>query len=167
MGTLNLKGIPIVNRPHHTANFVTKPVHSRSMALNHMILNTEVSAIQNNHKLLPNAIKCDLLRIAKCDFIQWCRDYPEEVREPQWFALATNLARLEGGPELFHQISRLDEHRYDYQQTQKLIERVLKNEYGAASCESIKSSGFSCQKFGNCQAKAPMFLTYLFSLWKR
>jgi len=132
-----------------------------------MILNTEVPAIQNSHRLPLNGIKRDLLKIAKCDFIQWCRDYPEQVTEPQWFALATNLARLEEGPELFHQISRLDEHRYDYQQTQRLIERIVKSEYGAVSCENIKNLGFCCQKLGNCQVKAPMFLAYLFSIWKR
>ena len=166
MGTLNLKGIPIENRPHRRANFVTKPVKSKSMALHHMILNTEVHTIQNSRTNLPNAIKCDLLKIAKCDFIQWCRDSPGKVREPLWFALATNLARLEGGPELFHQISRLDEHRYDYQQTQRLIERILKSEYGAVSCENITNQGFCCPMAANCEARAPMYLGYLFSILK-
>ena len=167
MGTLNLKGIPIENRPHRTANFVTEPVKSQSMAIHHMILNTEVPSIQNNHEPFAREIKCDLQKIEKCDFIQWCRKYPDQVTEPLWFALATNLARLEGGPELFHVISSLDEHRYYYEPSQRLIERILKCEYGAVGCENIKSSGFCCQNLGNCQAKAPMFLTYLFSIWNR
>ena len=33
MSTYNLKGIPIKGRPHHTANFVTEPIVSQSMAL--------------------------------------------------------------------------------------------------------------------------------------
>ena len=167
MGTYNLKGIPIKDRPHRTANFVTEPIISKSMALHHMILNTEVPTIQNSRTNLSNAIKCDLLKIAKCAFVQWCRNYPEKVREPLWFALATNLARLEGGPELFHEISSLDEHRYDYQQTQRLIERVLKSEYGAVSCENITNQGFCCPRAANCEARAPMFLTYSLSIWKR
>ena len=167
MGTCNLKGIPIRDRSHRTATFVTEPIVSQSMALHHMILNTKVSTIQNSHRLPLGCIRCDLLKIAKCDFVQWCRDCPEDVTEPQWFALATNLARLEGSPELFHQISRLDEDRYDYQHTQRLIERVVKSEYSAANCEKIKSLGFCCQKLGDCQAHAPMYLTYLFSIRKR
>ena len=167
MGTLNLKGIPIENRPHRRANFVTKPVKSKSMALHHMILNTEVPSIQNNHAPFAREIKCDLQKIEKCEFIQWCRKYPDQVTEPLWFALATNLARLEGGPELFHVISSLDKHRYYYEPSQILIERILRCEYGAVSCENITNQGFCCQKLGSCQAKAPMFLTYLFSIWKR
>lgn len=38
--------------------------------------------------------------------------------------MITNLVYLEGGPELVHEISRLDMFRYDYQQTQRLIEQV-------------------------------------------
>jgi len=165
MGTDNLKGIPIKDRPHHKASFVTEPIISQSMALHHMIQNTEVPAItHNNCTCFSKGIKCDLLKIAKCNFIQWCRDYPEKVTEPLWFALATNLARLEEGPELFHEISSLDEDRYDYPQAQRVLERVLRSKYYAVSCENLKSRGFCCQKLALCQAKAPMFLTYLFSI---
>jgi len=168
MGTDNLKGIPIKDRPHHTASFVTEPIISQSMALHHMIQNVEVPTIPtNNCTCLSNGIKCDLLKIAKCNFIQWCREYPEKVTEPLWFALATNLAHLEGGPELFHEISSLDEDRYNYQQAHRLLERVLNRKYGAVSCENLKSRGYCCQKASNCIAKAPMYLGYLYVKWNR
>ena len=89
------------------------------------------------------------------------------VSEPQWFAMITNLAFLEGGPEIVHEISRLDKSRYDYQQTQRLIRRVLTKGYGPVSCERIKSLGFNCRKFGSCYARAPMYTTDLFPIWKR
>ncbi|MCG7854155.1 MAG: hypothetical protein MIO92_16690, partial [Methanosarcinaceae archaeon] len=168
MGTNNLKGIPIKDRTHHTASFVTEPIISKSMALHHMIQNVEVpTPPNNNYTCLSKGIKCDLLKIAKCNFIQWCRDSPEKVTEPLWFALATNLAHLEGGPELFHEISILDEDRYDYQQVERLLERVLKSKFGAVSCESLKSRGYCCKRVDRCIAKAPMYLGYLYVKWNK
>jgi hypothetical protein len=87
-----------------------------------------------------------------------------DVTEPQWFAMITNLAHLEGGPKLIHEISRLDMFRYDYQQTQRLIERVQGRGYSPANCKTIRNNGFYCVKFGQCQVKAPMYLTRLFSI---
>jgi hypothetical protein len=90
-----------------------------------------------------------------------------DVSEPQWFAMITNLANLEGGPKLIHEISSLDMFRYDHQQTQRLIERVQGRGYSPANCKTIRNNGFYCAKFGQCQVKAPMYLTHLFSIWTR
>lgn len=50
--------------------------------------------------------------------------------------MITNLAQLDGGPKLIHEISRLDMFRYNYQQTQRLIERVQDRGYGPTSCKN-------------------------------
>lgn len=44
MGTVNGKGQPSDERPHRRAHFVSEPVPAKSMALHHMILNTEIPA---------------------------------------------------------------------------------------------------------------------------
>jgi hypothetical protein len=124
MGTLNGKGQPFEERPHRRAHFVTEPISAKSMALYHMILNTEIAAPVRGATDPSDKIKCDLAKIESCEFIKWCRKKPMDVSEPQWFAMITNLANLKGGPELIHEISRLDMFRYDSQQTQRLIERV-------------------------------------------
>lgn len=47
-----------------------------------------------------------------CEWVRWHIEYPEEVTEPEWYALACNLAQLRGGREMFHEISALSK-RYD------------------------------------------------------
>jgi hypothetical protein len=167
MGTLNGKGKPLPGRPHGRAHFVTEPIPAKSMALHHIILNTEITVPDREIKAIPDKIGCDLTKIESCEFIKWCRKHPMDVSEPQWFAMITNLAHLEGGPKLIHEISRLDMFRYDYQQTQRLIERVQGRGYSPANCKTIRNNGFYCAKFGQCQVKAPMYLTHLFSIWNK
>jgi hypothetical protein len=167
MGTVNGKGQPSLERPHRRAHFVTEPVPAKSMALHHMILNTEIPTPVREATNPSDVIRCDLTKIESCEFIKWCRKKPMDVSEPQWFAMITNLARLEGGPELVHEISSLDMFRYDHQQTQRLIERVRNRGYSPANCKTITNNGFYCPKFGQCQVKAPMYLTRLFSIWNK
>ena len=167
MGTVNRKGQATKERPHRRAHFATEPVPAKSVALHHMILNTEITSPARENNTPSGTIKCDLGKIEKCEFIKWCRKSPMDVSEPQWFAMITNLAHLGGGPELIHEISRLDMFRYDYQQTQRLIERVQERGYSPTSCTTIRNNGFYCPKFGQCQVKAPMYLTHLFSIWNK
>lgn len=167
MGTINRKGQATQGRPHRRAHFVTEPVPAKSMALHHMILNAEITGPTKENDTPSETIKCDLSKMETCEFIKWCRKYPMDVSEPMWFAMITNLAHLKDGPKLIHEISRLDMFRYDYQQTQRLIERVQKRGYSSTNCKTIKDNGFYCPKLGQCQVRAPMYLTHLFSIWKR
>jgi hypothetical protein len=165
-GTWNLKGRPLPDRPHRRACFVTELPLGRSLALHYMILNTEVQEVIQPTKSVPTGLKCDLARIEECEFIQWCRQRAQEVSEPQWFALIGNLVYLEGGIELIHAISALDGGRYDYAETQRVIERVLREGYKPASCRTIMSPAmtrlgrgvFRCSRIGTCRAKAPMYM---------
>ncbi|MHC4116885.1 MAG: hypothetical protein ACYSWO_05195 [Planctomycetota bacterium] len=164
MGTVNGKGHAVHGRPHRRARFVAEPTRAKSMALHHMILNTEIAAPVNAIGVQADEIKCDLTKIDSCEFIKWCRKHPTNVSEPQWFAMITNLAHLKGGPELIHEISHLDMFRYDHQQTQRLIERVQSRGYSPTNCKTIRDNGFYCPKLGQCQARAPMYLGRLFSI---
>lgn len=148
MGTINGKGRVVQGRPHRRAHFVTEPKAVKSMALHQLILNIEVASYHGKTTAISGVIKCDLSKIEKCEFIKWCRRCPMHLSEPQWFDMITNLAHLEGGPELVHEISRLDTVRYDYEQTQNLVERVQNRRYSPTSCESLDELGFCCPKFG-------------------
>jgi len=156
MGTVNRKGCPVTKRFHRTAHFVTEPTPAQSVTLHHMILNTEIPDAPTGAAISGGTIKCNLKKIESCEFIKWCRRYPTRVSEPQWFALITNLARLEGGPQLAHEISRLDSGRYDYRQTQRLIERIISEGYGATTCATLETMGFACNRQAKCHAKAPI-----------
>lgn len=167
MGTVNGKGQAVQRRTHRRAHFVTEPIAAKSMVLHHLILNTEVAGYPGKTAAISGTIKCDLSKIEECEFIKWCRRYPMHLSEPQWFAMITNLAHLEGGPELVHEISQLDTVRYDYEQTQGLIERVQNRGYSPTSCENLDELGFCCPKFGQCHARAPMYLADLVTVWQR
>lgn len=175
MGTTNCKGRPVPGRPYRMARFVTEPVCARSMALHHMILNTEVDEHCNHSKPLPKAIRCDLRKLEDCEFIQWCRSYPEQVSEPLWWGLITNLVYLEGGVQLIHEISRLDRYRYDYADTQRVIQKVIDAGYKPMSCTTIHSEtvtcpsrgNFQCSRINQCRARAPMYMATLHTVYQR
>jgi len=175
MGTVNRKGQPVPGRSHRRAYFVTEPTFGRSMALHHMILNIEVEQSQNFGKPLPKGIRCDLSKLKNCQFVQWCRNYPNLVSEPLWFGLITNLAHLEGGPELIHEISALDKCRYDYSNTQRVIKRVIDTEYKPVCCKTLINENsicsgndrFQCSRINRCPAKAPMYMATLHTVYTR
>ncbi len=165
MGTTNRKGQAVPGRPHRRAHFVTQPLFLRSTALHHMIINTEADEPIQTIKPLPKGLRCDLRKLEDCEFIAWCRAYPKCVSEPLWWAMITNLAHLEGGTQLVHEISRLDVSRYDYYDTQRVIKRVLKAGYKPVLCKTLAiyammCSGrgrFQCSRINQCQARAPMY----------
>jgi len=167
MGSINGKGQPVAGRPHRRAYFVTEPRFTRSEALHYMITSTEVSAPSSGTRMRSGNIGCNLSKIQTCEFIKWCQEYPQLVSEPLWFAMITNLAPLEGGPELIHRVSSGDKLRYDFEATEKVIRRVLAEGYRPARCSSFcqaaPASGekgkFYCRRRGTCPAKAPMFLS--------
>lgn len=175
MGTVNQKGEPAPGRPYRRASFVTEPILDRSIALHHLILNTESSRPAAPGRELPTGLRCDMKKLHTCEFVQWCRRLPLEVSEPQWFALLTNLVRLEGGIQLAHEISALDRFRYDYAETQRVIERILGQAYMPVSCGTIMSPAmvrpgrdvFRCPRIESCPAKAPMYLTASYTVHKR
>jgi len=165
-GPWNLKGRPLPDRPHRRACFVAEPSLGRSLALHYMILNTDTEQATQIVQPMPQGLKCDLARIEECEFVRWCRQHAREVSEPQWFALISNLAYLEGGIELIHAISALDGGRYDYTHTQSVIDRILRDGYKPLNCRTIVSTAmvrpgrgvFRCSRIGRCPARAPMYM---------
>ena len=166
MGTVNRKGQPTAARPHRRAHFVTKPSFARSMALHHKILNFEIQRPFSPCQPLPGTIRCDLEKLKECKFIQWCRSHPQEVTEPHWFALITNLTHLDGGSALIHEISSLDKARYDQTTTQRVIDRVLRMGYQPQCCRSFTDNvgtqrdqrAFKCSRIETCPARAPVYI---------
>jgi hypothetical protein len=175
MGTLNRKGQPAPGRPHRRAHVVTGLARPRSIDLHYMILNTDIGQTVTTGPDLPAGLRCSLDRIERCEFLQWCRHHPQEVSEPQWFGLISNLAHLQGGMERIHEVSRLDTLRYDYADTQRVIERALREGYKPASCRTIMSPDmmrpgrgvFRCSRIARCPARAPMYLAISYTVYTR
>lgn len=175
MGTMNRKGQVAPGRPHRRAHFVTEPIFARSVALHYMILNTDVEPPRTSNNSLPAAIRCDLHKLERCEFVKWCTQNPSAVSEPLWWALITNLAHLEGGTELIHEVSRLDTIRYDYADTQRKIQKAIDTGYRPVSCKTLISEAmmrpgrgrFSCWRIGQCRARAPMYMATLHTVYQR
>ena len=175
MSTSNRKGITAQGRSHRRAYWQTKPLCTPSMDLHFMLLATEAERINSSIRQIPRGIRCDLTKLEKCRFIQWCRRYPSLVSEPQWFGLIANLACLEGGIRLIHEISALDHTRYDAQTTEYVISRVLDAGYKPTACENLNcrvpnpsnKGGFCCALMDHCPARAPMYLATLHTIYER
>jgi len=174
-GSINRKGKAAAERPHRRAYFVTEPIMERSITVHHMILNTEVELRQHAAIELPQSIHCNLEKLKECEFIKWCKEFPQQVSEPLWWGLITNLARLEGGIALIHEISRLDPVRYDYANTQYKIQKTIDAGYRPVACSTLISDAmtcpgrgkFECSRVGKCRARSPMYLATLRTIYQR
>ena len=175
MGTVNRKGQALSDRPHRRARFVTEPTQDRSMTLHEMVRNTDVAQITTTTQELPTGLRCNLRRIERCEFVQWCRRRPQEVSEPAWFALISNLAYLQGGIDLIHEISALDTARYDHANTQRVIERMLREGYKPVRCATIMGPDmvrpgrgvFRCSQAARCPVRTPMYLAASHTVYTR
>jgi len=175
MGTWNRKGQPVPGRPHRRAHFVTELPVGRSMALHQMIINTEVEQQITSKEIVSTGIHCDLSKLKSCEFIRWSRSHAVELSEPLWWALITNLAHLEGGIELIHELSQLDPVRYDYADTQRKIQKAIDAGYRPVLCKTIVSEAmtcagrgkFRCPRIDKCRARAPMYMAVSHTVYQR
>lgn len=96
-----------------------------------------------------------------CLFLQHCRDNAATLREPDWYAMITNLAVFAGGTELIHQLSA-PHPGYSANKTQKKINHFMDSGTGPITCKTICEKGFQCPKFaaGECPVKSPAALCY-------
>ena len=94
-----------------------------------------------------------------CLFMQHCRDDAADLSEPLWHGLCANLAPLEGGRELFQELSK-PYPGYTHEETEQKINNFLQSGTGPMTCEKIYERGFKCPKFeqGGCGVKSPAAL---------
>ena len=99
--------------------------------------------------------------LAQCDFIQYCKEKPKEVTEPQWFHLPSILAPFKGGREYFHELSKGDKNRYSETETNSKFDNAidaLKQGLRPHRCDTIRKDGFGCKK--DCGVKSPAALVF-------
>jgi len=92
-----------------------------------------------------------------CRFLQHCQGDATTLSEPEWWAVVSNVARLEGGQEAIHEISA-PYPRYSRAETDQKIAHVLRAA-GLHTCRYIQQSlGFTGCPPGGCGVKAPAVL---------
>lgn len=81
----------------------------------------------------------------QCDFLSWCRNEPENVKEPLWYAMISNLASVRsGGHKFCHEFS-MGHPRYTRDETNRKIHQAL-NTCLPHTCQYINRTGFNCNK---------------------
>lgn len=76
-----------------------------------------------------------------CQFIRYCSVHPEEVNEPQWYALLTVTAKLKNGVKLSHEISAKSK-RYSAAETDLKINHAINAK--PRTCENINALWGQC-----------------------
>jgi hypothetical protein len=97
-----------------------------------------------------------LEKVLECKFIKWCRDNPQDLPEPLWYAMVSNLVRFNGGDETVHEYSK-GYPTYSPGETDLKIAHALRDT-GPHTCYYIKENGFECSR--TCGVKSPAGLAY-------
>lgn len=106
---------------------------------------------------IPSAAEKGVEKVVRnCDFIQHCIEHAATLPEVDWFHLISTLAGFDGGPDLIHKYSEPYD-GYTEEETQALIDYVLKQEYLPVSCSTICEKGYVCEKYlsGECKMGSP------------
>ena len=101
----------------------------------------------------PKSTTIDAHPLDACAFTQHCRDNPSNLSEPLWFGLASNCGVVDGGEELFHEISKGDSARYEVSEADLKFSRAKEAE-APHKCETLAKEGFVCPNMdtnGKCK----------------
>jgi hypothetical protein len=97
----------------------------------------------------------DIELVLQCEFLKFCKESPDLVSEPLWYAMISNLASVRpGGYSLCHALSK-DYSGYDKFETDEKIHHAIDSSR-PHTCRYIHENGFECQK--DCGVKTPFSL---------
>lgn len=91
----------------------------------------------------PKRTTFDAHPLESCAFVQHARENASSLSEPLWFGLAANCAVVDGGEDLFHDISKADLARYKASEASLKYSRAKKAE-APHKCETLAREGFIC-----------------------
>ena len=97
------------------------------------------------------------LMLNNCAYMQYCKKHADRLSEPEWYAMITNVARADDGPEMCHKLSK-SYPRYNPAETDKKIKHALTKGH-PHTCHHIQVDlGFNeCPEQG-CDVAAPIGL---------
>lgn len=82
-----------------------------------------------------------------CEFLKWAWNKPEELQEPQWYAMLSVVGKLEDGEALAHKYSE-GHPNYSKLDTDKKLQQALAAS-GPRTCENIDSHWGRCKTCPN------------------
>lgn len=111
--------------------------------------------LPKKEKETAQQIKLPEHEILNCEFIRYCAENQADIPEPWWYAMISNVCRIDlGGIELCHEFSKLHL-EYSKNKTDQKIKHALEDT-GPHTCKYIQENGFMCSK--QCQVTAPICL---------
>lgn len=81
-----------------------------------------------------------------CEFLRYCKENPDTVNEPEWYAALSITARMENGNKISHDLSKAHP-RYSADETDRKIDQALAAS-GPRTCKNIQGIWGSC---GQCR----------------
>lgn len=111
---------------------------------------------KNTKAYLENSQTGETSRIIeKCDFIKYCKENAENLPEPYWHVMITNLTPTKDGVKAIHELSK-PYPKYNKSETDRKIKHAVK-ENKPHTCKYIQEHlGFECNK--DCNVKSPVVL---------
>ena len=87
--------------------------------------------------------------VKQCAFMQDCYENALKVSEPMWHAMGTILSVIDGGEDIFHELSAKDSRRYDQKNTAEKWQHVSSTSPGPRLCENLTlTNGEKCPHLG-------------------
>lgn len=96
-----------------------------------------------------------------CGWIRYCMETPE-IDEPTWWALAHQLAQVEGGRKLFHEISAVDPTRYDPKDCDRKFDQAMRRN-APHRCSTIREQ-FMGGHLCDCDRRFPDLVHHPYDL---
>ena len=96
-------------------------------------------------------------RIMKCEFMKHCEENAENLDEPSWYAMLTQLCQETGGRSKIHELSEPYKN-YSQKETDQKILHATDKAPGPYTCEYIKSNLHDCGQ--RCEVTAPKHLAF-------
>ena len=109
---------------------------------------TDVVDTTDDPMELKSFPKPDNEGVLDCPFIKYCYENQPQVSEPEWYAMLTILARLDGGRELCHKYSNIHP-SYNYAETETKIDQAI-GSAGPRTCDNIHQLSTVCASI--CEA---------------
>ena len=82
--------------------------------------------------------------VLSCNLVLKAKTKPKDITEQEWYALASFIPLIEDGRQVFHDISKLDVERYDYNTADGKIDQAIAAS-GPRTCENINSFSEACK----------------------
>jgi putative DNA primase/helicase len=81
--------------------------------------------------------------LAECQFMKWAGEAPEQVNEPQWYAMLSIASRFPDGDKHCHNLSK-GHPKYSYEETKIKIEQA-RLASGPRTCNAIQNLAGKCE----------------------